>query len=170
MLPPSLILRLDTPAITTLYRIVVLVGIAALPSTFAASAGSLAQAYALPATDEGRPGAGPIRRDDSFQRVWQEQRSGWAKRAEQDRGAIVFVGDGTLAGLSRGFSAASPGVKVASRALPGDTTRGVLWRLEEDVLALDPAAVVLLVGGEDLEQGATPEIAAENVRLMVDKL
>ena len=37
-------------------------------------------------------------------------------------------------------AAAFPGVKVANRGISGDTTRGVLIRLQEDVLALDPAA------------------------------
>ncbi|HEX9782480.1 MAG TPA: family 16 glycoside hydrolase, partial [Opitutaceae bacterium] len=46
-------------------------------------------------------------------------------------------------------------------------TRGVLIRMEEDVLALDPAAVVLLIGTNDLEEGATPEIIAANLGLIV---
>ena len=43
----------------------------------------------------------------------------------------------------------------------------MLIRLQEDVLALDPAAVVLLIGTNDLEEGATPEIAAANLKLIL---
>jgi putative CocE/NonD family hydrolase len=46
--------------------------------------------FAIPATDEGLPGAGPIRRYDWFQRLWRERRSEWARRVEQDRRSTVF--------------------------------------------------------------------------------
>jgi lysophospholipase L1-like esterase len=58
-------------------------------------------------------------------------------------------------------------VKVANRGISGDTTRGVLIRLGEDVLALKPAAVVLLIGTNDLDEGATPEIIAGNLKLIL---
>jgi hypothetical protein len=54
--------------------------------------------FALPATDEGVPGAGPIRREDWFQKVWTERRSAFAKRVEQDRNAVVFFGDSITQG------------------------------------------------------------------------
>ena len=41
-------------------------------------------------------------------------------------------------------------------------TRGVLCRLKEDVLDLQPAGVVLLIGTNDLGLGGNPEDAAEN--------
>ena len=124
-------------------------------------------AFALPATDDGLPGAGPIRRYDWFQKLWRERRANWAARREQDRGALVFLGDSITQGWGGGLGAAFPGVKVANRGISGDTTRGVLIRLHEDVLTLDPAAVVLLIGTNDLEEGATPEIVAGNVKLII---
>ena len=126
--------------------------------------------FAIPATDEGLPGAGPIRRYDWFQKLWQERRSTWAREVAQDRHAVVFLGDSITQMWGGGLGAAFPGVKVANRGISGDTTRGVLIRLEEDVLALDPAAVVLLIGTNDLEEGATPEIAARNLELIVAAL
>ena len=124
-------------------------------------------AFAIPSTDEGLPGAGPIRRYDWFQRLWRERRSAWAARREQDRGAVVFLGDSITQGWGGGLAAAFPGMKVANRGISGDTTRGVLIRLQDDVLALDPAAVVLLIGTNDLDEGATPEIIAGNLTLML---
>ena len=126
--------------------------------------------FAIPASHAGLPGAGPIRRYDWFQRLWRERRSEWAGRVEQDRRAVVFLGDSITQGWGGGLGAAFPGVKVANRGISGDTTRGVLLRLEEDVLALDPATVVLLIGTNDLEEGATPEVIASNLKLILAAL
>jgi lysophospholipase L1-like esterase len=134
---------------------------------FAQAAVAPADRFAIPATDEGLPGAGPIRRYDWFQKLWQERRSEWAREAAQDKGAVVFLGDSITQGWGGGLGAAFPGVKVANRGISGDTTRGVLIRLDEDVLALDPAAVVLLIGTNDLEEGATPDVIVGNLKLIV---
>jgi lysophospholipase L1-like esterase len=123
--------------------------------------------FAIPATDEGLPGAGPIRRYDWFQKLWKERRSAWAAQHEQERNGVVFLGDSITQGWGGGLGAAFPGVKVANRGISGDTTRGVLIRLQEDVLSLDPAAVVLLIGTNDLEEKATPEIIAGNLELIL---
>ena len=80
---------------------------------------------------------------------------------------MVFLGDSITQGWGGGLGAAFPGVKVANRGISGDTTRGVLLRLQEDVLALNPAAVVLLIGTNDLEEGATPEVAVSNLKLIL---
>lgn len=129
-----------------------------------------ADRFAIPATDEGLPGAGPIRRYDWFQRLWRERRSAWAQSREADRGAVVFLGDSITQGWGGGLGAAFPGLQVANRGISGDTTRGVLIRLDEDVLALDPAAVVLLIGTNDLEEGASPETIAGNLGLILEVL
>jgi lysophospholipase L1-like esterase len=126
--------------------------------------------FAIPATDAGLPGAGPIRRYEWFQSLWRERRSAWAQRVEQDQHAVVFLGDSITQGWGGGLGAAFPGVKVANRGISGDTTRGVLLRLDEDVLALNPSAVVLLIGTNDLEEGATPEVIVGNLKLMVAAL
>lgn len=132
----------------------------------ATETGAAAQ-FAIPATDDGLPGAGPIRRHDWFQKSWQERRATWATQVQQDRGAVVFVGDSITERWGRDLPAAFPGTKIANRGIGGDTTRGVLIRLEADVLALDPAAVVLLIGTNDLEEGAAPEVVASNLKLII---
>ncbi len=138
------------------------------PAQAAASAGVVAaDPFTIPATDDKLPGAGPIRRYDWFQRLWHERRSAWAARLEQDRHAVVFLGDSITQGWGDDLGGAFPGMKVANRGLSGDTTRGVLIRLAADVLALDPAAVVILIGTNDLEEGATPETATANLRLIL---
>jgi lysophospholipase L1-like esterase len=141
------------------------------PGVFPSHAGAQApDRFAIPATDDGLPGAGPIRRYEWFQRLWRERRSGWAESLEQDRGAVAFLGDSITQGWGGALAAAFPGVKVANRGISGDTTRGVLIRLQEDVLALAPAAVVLLIGTNDLEEGASPEVAVANLKLILAAL
>lgn len=61
-------------------------------------------------------------------------------------------------------------MKVANRGISGDTTRGMLIRLEKDVLSLNPSCVVMLMGTNDLEEQAEPQVIADNVKLIVDQL
>jgi len=131
---------------------------------------SLDPKYSIPATDDGLPGTGPIRRYDWFKKLWLEKRNGWARRAEKDQGALVFLGDSITQGWGENLSGSFPGVKVANRGISGDTTRGVLIRLQEDVLALNPSGVVLLIGTNDLEEKAEPETIASNLKLILAEL
>lgn len=123
--------------------------------------------FALPATDDGLPGAGPIRRQAWFQNVWRQRRAAWSRSLAQDQNAVAFLGDSITQGWGGGLGAAFPGVKVANRGINGDTSRGVLIRLKDDVLALNPSAIVLLIGTNDLEEGATPETITGNVKLIL---
>ena len=124
----------------------------------------------IPATDDGLPGAGPIRRYDWFKKLWLRKRTSWAKRVQQDQGALVFLGDSITQGWGDTMSGSFPGVKVANRGISGDTTRGVLIRLQGDVLALKPSGVVLLIGTNDLEEKASAEVIAGNLKLIIAAL
>lgn len=123
--------------------------------------------FQIPATDDGLPGTGPIRRYDWFRKLWSERRSAWHERAAQDHGAVVFLGDSITQGWGDDFSHHFPGMKIANRGISGDTTRGVLIRLQEDVLSLGPAAVVLLIGTNDLEEDADPSTIVANLKLII---
>jgi len=129
-----------------------------------------ASRFSIPDTDDGLPGAGPIRRYDWFRKLWSERRTAWAQRVEQDQQAVVFLGDSITQGWGDDLGGNFPGVKVANRGISGDTTRGVLIRLEQDVLALHPSGVVVLIGTNDLEEGADPETIAANLKLILAKL
>ncbi len=124
----------------------------------------------LPATDDGLPGAGPIRRYDWFQKLWSERRGAWSNRVQQDQHALVFLGDSITQGWGNDMKGAFPGVKVANRGISGDTTRGMLIRLHDDVCALNPKGIVLLMGTNDLEEGAEPETIAGNLKLILAEL
>ncbi len=129
-----------------------------------------ADARRIPATDDGLPGAGPIRRADWFQTLWTEKRTQWAASLEKDKGSVVFLGDSITQGWGDDFGGQFPGMKAANRGISGDTTRGMLIRLQEDVLALSPAAVVLLMGTNDLAEGAAPGTIAGNLKLILAAL
>jgi lysophospholipase L1-like esterase len=126
--------------------------------------------FAIPPTDEGLPGSGPIRRYDWFKKLWESKRSAWAKRVQEDQGALVFLGDSITQGWGDNMGGSFEKAKVANRGISGDTTRGVLIRLQEDVLSLNPAGVVLLIGTNDLEEGADPETIASNLKLILAAL
>ena len=127
-------------------------------------------AFAIPDSDEGLPGAGPIRRSDWFKNLWKERRGEWAGRKAADKRALVFLGDSITQGFGDDFQGAFPGAKLANRGISGDTTRGMLLRLADDCLALDPAGVVMLMGTNDLEEGAEPETIAGNVKAIISAI
>jgi lysophospholipase L1-like esterase len=127
-------------------------------------------AFQIPPTDDGLPGAGPIRRYPWFQNLWKQKRSAWAKQVEADQGTVVFLGDSITQGWGDTMGGSFPGMKVANRGISGDTTRGMLIRLDEDVLSLKPEGVVLLMGTNDLEEKATPETIAANLQLILTQL
>lgn len=121
----------------------------------------------LPAKDDGLPGSGPIRRYDWFRALWNQRHSEWAKQIDRDQKSLVFLGDSITQGFGDNFGDRFPGVKTANRGISGDTTRGMLIRLQDDVLALNPTGVVMLMGTNDLEEGAEPETIAGNVKLIL---
>lgn len=138
-------------------------------ATAPAAQASALEHLALPESDKGLPGAGPLRRADWFKELWNTRRAEWAGQVQKDQGAVVFLGDSIIQGwgdLGNAFA----GIKVANRGISGDTSRGVLIRLQEDVLALRPRGVVLLIGTNDLEEKAEPEIIAGNLKLIVEAL
>src|SRR4051794_21399003 len=59
--------------------------------------------FQIPETDDGLPGAGPIRRADWFKKLWAERRSGFAARAAKEQGAVVFLGDSITQGWNDDF-------------------------------------------------------------------
>jgi len=124
----------------------------------------------LPANVDDMPGVGPTRHYPSFRPNWNRLRAKWAGEVEKDQHAIVFLGDSITQGWHDDFDGLFPELKLANRGISGDTTRGILYRLPEDVLALNPSAVVLLIGTNDLEEQATPWTIASNYRLIIEAL
>jgi lysophospholipase L1-like esterase len=99
------------------------------------------------------------------------RRTLFAQRRAEDQDAIVFLGDSITEGwktLEQDF--ADLGVKVANRGIGGDTTPNLVYRLQEDVLALHPRALVILIGTNDLGEHTSPEQIAGNERELLKRI
>jgi len=95
------------------------------------------------------PGKGPLQTWPGFTNVWADRHAAWQRDTNNETGAVVFLGDSITQGwnsLARTF----PDLKVVNRGIGGDTTRGVLYRLNADVIALKPTAVSCSSGSTTL--------------------
>lgn len=110
------------------------------------------------------PGVGPVR---VFPYMTENRKSFWARRA-QAHDSVVFVGDSLMEGYK--VKEAFPDLQVANRAIGGDVTRGVLFRLKEDVIDIAPQAVVLCIGSNDLSSHANPAGVAGNIEEIIRQL
>ena len=112
------------------------------------------------------PGKGPVPSWKGFYPLWTKRRLEFMRHSAQDKGAVVFLGDSITQGWNS-LKSDFPDLKIANRGIGGDTTRGVWFRLQEDVLDLDPQAVVLLIGTNDLGNNGDPADAADNIRAIL---
>ena len=115
------------------------------------------------------PGKGPLQTWTDYTNIWAERHAAWRRDTNNETGAVVFLGDSITQGwnsLARTF----PDIKVVNRGIGGDTTRGVLYRLNADVLTLKPTAVVLLIGINDIGLNADPQDVADNIKAILQDL
>jgi lysophospholipase L1-like esterase len=146
-------------ALRRLFTLTLLLATTATPIVLPAQE---ADRFALPKSEEGLPGEGNLRRYNGYVRTWATRRAVWSKQVSQDQQAVVFLGDSITQGWGAQFRGKFTGMKLANRGIGGDTTRGMLIRLQEDVLSLNPSAIVLLMGTNDLEVGLEPELIGRN--------
>jgi lysophospholipase L1-like esterase len=140
-------------AITTLHAIIPAAHAADGPTPFPSAKDESAWA-----------GVGPIRVHEWMPR---NRDHFWSQR-EKDQGAVVFVGS-SMMGNWKGLPAAFPGLKVANRGIGGDVTRGLLFRFKEDVLDLNPRAVVMSIGSNDLSAHGAPAGIVANIGAIIDQ-
>lgn len=118
-----------------------------------------------------KPGVGPF---NTVLPWFLQNRDGrlasFEKDQAKDQGAVVFLGDSITAKWK--LDDAFPDVKVANRGISGDTTRGMLCRMQDTVLNVHPKAIVLMGGINDFTQQpkGTAEIIAANVRSMLEQI
>ena len=132
--------------------------------------GAVPDPLEIPDTDAGLPGAGPLRRSEWFRGVWRHRRQSWLDKTEAQKGSVVFLGDSITQGWGDDLRGAFGKLKVANRGISGDTSRGLLVRLKEDVLNVEPRAVVLMIGANDLAEKASGEVVFGNVKLIIEAL
>ena len=92
-------------------------------------------------------------------------------------GPIVVLGDSLAAGFGsesqRGYVAVLQqrlGLELINRGVSGDTTAQGLARLDKDVLSLDPAMVVVELGGNDFLQKVPVEETFANLDKIVTQI
>ncbi len=97
------------------------------------------------------------------------RRRAFAKSLSGDRGSVIFAGDSIIQGWTT-LSTDFPDLKAVNRGINGETSVGLILRLEEDILACHPKAVVILIGTNDLSSGVAPRRIAAFIRRIADKI
>jgi lysophospholipase L1-like esterase len=69
---------------------------------------------------------------------------------------VVFFGDSITDNWGRLFGSFFPGKPYVNRGISGQTTAQMLLRFQQDVVHLQPAAVVLLAGTNDVAENTGP--------------
>jgi lysophospholipase L1-like esterase len=118
-----------------------------------------------PRNESDWPGAGVIRIFDWM--AWNRQYF-WSQRLA-NQGAVVFIGDSLIAGWKTLKDDFAP-LHVANVGIGGDVSRGVLFRLQEDVIDLTPKAVVILIGTNDLSANEDLSLLISNLMSIVKLL
>ena len=83
------------------------------------------------------------------------------------QGTTVFFGDSIteMCDLEEFY----PTLDTCNRGISGDTTTGMLRRLESNVIALKPTKLVFLGGTNDIGKNATPQDIANNIQSIIQK-
>lgn len=84
---------------------------------------------------------------------------------------VVFMGDSITDGWDRDPAGFFPGKPYINRGISGQTTPQMLIRFRPDVIALQPKAVVILAGTNDIAGNTgpeTPEMIEDNLMSMAD--
>jgi beta-glucosidase len=112
------------------------------------------------------PGKVPSHVWNGLAQGWARDHERWKATASNEVGSVVFLGD-SITEMWSTLATDFPKYRVANRGIGGDITSGVLYRLRADVLSLNPEAIVLLIGTNDVGDGADGEDVAANIRLIL---
>lgn len=82
-------------------------------------------------------------------------------------GSVVFLGDSLTDWLS--LNELLPNVRVLNRGIAGDTTTGVLHRLDE-VIRHKPSKLFLLIGTNDIALGTSEREITSNIREIITRI
>lgn len=85
-------------------------------------------------------------------------------------GQIVFVGDSLTDGYKLDEHYADLDSMVYNRGIGGDTTQGVLGRIDVSILDINPSKVVLLIGANDINAGQEVDSVVKNYSEIVSKI
>jgi lysophospholipase L1-like esterase len=133
--------------------------------THAVAATSESGPTPYPENESDWPGVGVIR---VFGWMTQDRQHFWSQR-ETNQGSVVFVGDSLIGGWKTLKNDFAP-LRVANVGVGGDVSRGILFRLQEDVIALKPRAVVILTGTNDVSANEDLSLFSSNMTAILQAL
>ena len=87
--------------------------------------------------------------------------------APLNEGCVIFLGDSLTDWLS--LNELLPGINVINRGIAGDTTIGILNRLDE-VIRHKPAKIFLLIGTNDIAAGMSERKIIDNIREIIRRI
>jgi lysophospholipase L1-like esterase len=131
----------------------------------AARAVALAIVFALPAAN--LPAEEPDREPPLHRQSYRDFRRDVFALSRLDTAAVVMLGDSITEAAP--WDEITSCRSIANRGVGGDTTAGVLGRLE-GVLKLRPRAVFLMIGVNDIALGVAREQTLANYRGILDRL
>lgn len=109
-------------------------------------------------------------KDQGFHILKDFLRQGW-QRENRTHADIVLTGDSTIAlFMPPRIQAYMPGRDVANRAIGGETSVGLVARIEQDVIALRPRVVIFAIGGNDILGGRCLRDSLEATRTIIERL
>ena len=86
------------------------------------------------------------------------------------KGQVVFIGDSITDLYVLDDHYAGLDLACYNRGIGGDTTAGVLKRLQVSVFDLEPSAVVLMIGTNDVDWGVPADTIVENYAKILDRI
>ena len=99
--------------------------------------------------------------------LYWHQRASHFKTLPNDQGEIIFLGDSITDGGN--WTEMFPNARVKNRGISGDTTQGILDRLDE-VVESKPAKIFLMIGINDLALGLSEKEILANVKRIVQQI
>ncbi|MEM6821268.1 MAG: GDSL-type esterase/lipase family protein, partial [Verrucomicrobiota bacterium] len=99
---------------------------------------------------------------------WNDRRKSFAASRDQDKGGIVFLGDS----ITKGFKLDKffPGQQMVNHGIVGDLSQNMALRLKEDVLPLEPKALVILAGTNDLKDNHPADKVSQRLLALCDTM
>jgi lysophospholipase L1-like esterase len=99
--------------------------------------------------------------------LYWHQRASLFRRLPNELGEIIFLGDSITDGNNWSEMLGNPLIK--NRGISGDTTQGILDRLDE-VVESRPAKIFLMIGINDLAQGLSEKEVLANIKRIVQQI
>jgi lysophospholipase L1-like esterase len=86
------------------------------------------------------------------------------------KGQIVFIGDSITDLYPLGDYYLDLNLECYNRGISGDSTNGVINRLDVSLLDLEPSVVVLMIGTNDINAGTPKRKILENYKIILDEI